>query len=130
MVAIMAPSAMRPVRRKTAGPRLAMTIRISGRAENPSTPFFTLTTLPSTVAGVPAHMPRMMAMASAMAATGRSRWMPMAGKPEPPAPMPTVTRPEEMSSTVAHGGGGEGGMDAVRVGNRGADADAPRCGRR
>ena len=101
MVAIMAPSAMRPARRSTAGPRVAMTMRMSGRVENPSTPFRTLTTLPSTTAGWPDHMPRMMAMASRMAATGCSRWMPMAGKPEPPAPMPTMTRPEAMSSTVA-----------------------------
>ena len=97
----MAPSAIRPANRNTAGPRVAMMMGISGRAENASTPFFTLTTLPSTDAGLPDHMPRMMAMASPMAATGRSRWMPMAGKPEPPAPMPTTTRPEEMSSTVA-----------------------------
>ena len=101
MVAIMAPSATRPAKRNIAGPRVAMTIRMSARGLNPSAPLRTLTTLPSTVAGLPAHMPRMMAMASPVAATGCSRWMPMAGKPEPPAPMPTMTRPDEMSSTVA-----------------------------
>ena len=100
-MASITPSATSPAIRKTAPPRAATNIGISGRAEKPSRPLSRPITFPFSVTVSPCHIPRMISMASRMAVAGFVRAIPMAGNPEPPAPIATKTLPPEISSSVA-----------------------------